>query len=116
MSELASRELFGVFERLADVVGDTSAQQLELRMTEMERNLGPATPTPFAGTPGTELARAARWMDDADRELVRFAEIERRLPELKAAAERYRRESMGKWIALAAVGVILLAILVGQLI
>jgi hypothetical protein len=116
MSEQTSPELFGVLERLADVVGDTSAQGLEQRMRQMEDDLGPATPTPFLGQPGTELAQAARWMDDADQALLAFTETESRIPALQEAAERYRRESLGKWIALAAVGAILLAILVGQLI
>lgn len=116
MSEQTSPELFGVLERLADVVEDTSAHGLEQRMRQMEDDLGPATPTPFTGQPGTELARAARWMDDADQALVAFAEAEQRIPALQVAADRYRRESVGRWIALAAVGAILLAILVGQLI
>ena len=70
MSEQTSPELFGVLERLADVVEDTSAHGLEQRMRQMEDDLGPATPTPFTGQPGTELAQAARWMDVPSGEAV----------------------------------------------
>lgn len=117
MADGRSLALYEVLGRLAEAVGDEAGSgEVAQRVCRLEESLGPSAPTRFTGAPGTELAQATRWLDDADRALVRFGEIDARLPELQAAAERHSKDARGKWILLAAVGAILLAILVGQVI